>query len=126
MHEVRWLFFDLGNTLISEEEAWERRLQLLVEALERQGRPCAIDEARAALVAASAEFAPRIIVRAIEKLVDDDECRRVVLQAARYQKAWRRHTQPPDRCFVPCPHHTRLVSSQTNPSARRSGLRGGD
>ena len=86
MYDLCWLFFDLGNTLISEEEAWESRLLLLVEALDRNGRPCTIDEARAALAAASAEFAPRVIVRAIEKLVDDDECRRSVLRAARYEK----------------------------------------
>src|SRR5439155_12543179 len=53
---------------------------------ERRGRQCTIGEARAALAAASAEFAPRFIVRAIEKLVDDDECRRQILRAARYQK----------------------------------------
>src|SRR6266446_7670687 len=86
MHDVRWLFFDLGNTLISEEEAWESRLRLLVEALERHGRRCSVEEARAALAAAAAEFAPRFIIKAIEKLVDDEKCRRSVLAAARYRK----------------------------------------
>jgi HAD superfamily hydrolase (TIGR01549 family) len=86
MHDVRWLFFDLGNTLISEEEAWECRLRLLVEALERHGRRCSVEEARAALAAAAAEFAPRFIIKAIEKLVDDEKCRRSVLAAARYRK----------------------------------------
>jgi len=87
MYDVRWLFFDLGNTLINEEEAWECRLRLLVEALERHGRRCSIEEARAALAAAAAEFAPRFIVKAVEKLVDDDdECRRTVFAAARYRK----------------------------------------
>jgi HAD superfamily hydrolase (TIGR01549 family) len=86
MHDVRWLFFDLGNTLISEEEAWECRLRLLVEALERHGRRCSVEEARAALAAAAAEFAPRFIIKAIEKLVDDEKCRRSVLGAARYRK----------------------------------------
>jgi HAD superfamily hydrolase (TIGR01549 family) len=86
MHDVRWLFIDLGNTLISEEEAWECRLRLLVEALERHGRRCSVEEARAALAAAAAEFAPRFIIKAIEKLVDDEKCRRSVLAAARYRK----------------------------------------
>jgi HAD superfamily hydrolase (TIGR01549 family) len=86
MHDVRWLFFDLGNTLISEEEAWECRLRLLVEALERHGRRCSVEEARAALAAAAAEFAPRFIIKAIEKLVDDEKCRRSALAAARYRK----------------------------------------
>jgi FMN phosphatase YigB (HAD superfamily) len=85
MRNVRWLFFDLGNTLISEEDAWESRLRLLVEALRCHGRRCSLEEARAAL-AAAAEFAPRFIIRAIEKLVDDKECRRSALAAARYRK----------------------------------------
>ena len=43
MHDVRWVFFDLGNTLINEDEAWEYRLRLLVEALERHGRRCSVE-----------------------------------------------------------------------------------
>ena len=86
MNDVRWLFFDLGNTLINEAEGWECRLRLVVEALARHGRRCSIDEARAALAAAAAEFAPRLITRAIEKLVEDEKCRRSVLAAARYRK----------------------------------------
>jgi HAD superfamily hydrolase (TIGR01549 family) len=86
MYDVRWLFFDLGNTVVDEGEAWERRLLLLVEALKRHGRRCSIEEARAALAAAAAEFAPRFIIRAIENLVDDDECRQKVLATARYRK----------------------------------------
>ena len=86
MNDVHWLFFDLGNTLIDEEAAWECRLRLVVEALARHGRRCSIDEARAALAAAAAEFAPRFIIGAIEKLVDDEKCRRSVLAAARYRK----------------------------------------
>jgi HAD superfamily hydrolase (TIGR01549 family) len=86
MNDVRWLFFDLGNTLIDEGEAWECRLRLLVEALERHGRHYPAEEVRAALGAAAAEFAPRFIIKAIEKLVDDSECRRKVLVAARYRK----------------------------------------
>ena len=49
MQDARWLFFDLGNTLISEERAWERRIQRLVSSLERYGRRRAIEEVRAAL-----------------------------------------------------------------------------
>jgi FMN phosphatase YigB (HAD superfamily) len=86
MRTVRWLFFDLGNTLISEEDAWELRLRLLVEALRCHGRRWSIEEARAALAAAAAEVAPRFIIRAIETLVDDEECRRSALAAARYRK----------------------------------------
>src|SRR6516162_7578107 len=43
MQDNRWLFFDLGNTLISEEAAWESRIQQLVRSLERHGRRCSIE-----------------------------------------------------------------------------------
>jgi HAD superfamily hydrolase (TIGR01549 family) len=86
MQDARWLFFDLGNTLISEERAWERRIQRLVRSLERYGRRRAIEEVRAALWEASEEFAPRLITRAIEKLIDDLECRKLILAEARYDK----------------------------------------
>jgi HAD superfamily hydrolase (TIGR01549 family) len=86
MEDARWLFFDLGNTLISEERAWEHRIQRLVSSLERYGRRRAIEEVRAALREASEEFAPRLITRAIEKLIDDLECGKSILAEARYDK----------------------------------------
>jgi 8-oxo-dGTP diphosphatase/putative hydrolase of the HAD superfamily len=86
MQDARWLFFDLGNTLISEERAWERRIQRLASSLERFGRRRAIEEVRAALREASEEFAPRLITRAIEKLIDDLEYRKLILAEARYDK----------------------------------------
>jgi HAD superfamily hydrolase (TIGR01549 family) len=85
MQDARWLFFDLGNSLISEERAWERRIQRLVSSLERYGRHRGIEEVRA-LGEASEEFAPRLITRAIEKLIDDLEYRKLILAEARYDK----------------------------------------
>ena len=86
MQDARWLFFDLGNTLINEERAWERRIQRLVTSLERYGRRRAIEEVRAALREASEDFAPRLITQAIKKLIDDLECRKLILAEARYDK----------------------------------------
>src|SRR5438477_10541286 len=86
MQDARWLFFDLGNTVISEERAWERRIQRLASSLERYGRRRGIEEVRAALREASEEFALRLITRAIEKLIDDLEYRKLILTEARYDK----------------------------------------
>jgi HAD superfamily hydrolase (TIGR01549 family) len=86
MENARWLFFDLGNTLISEETATERRIQRLVSSLARYDRHRAIEEVRAAFREASEEFAPRLITRAIEKLIDDLEYRKLILAEARYDK----------------------------------------
>jgi FMN phosphatase YigB (HAD superfamily) len=86
MHHARWLFFDLGNTLISEEAAAESRIQQLVGSLKRYGRCYSVDDVRSAFVQASREFAPRLITRAIEKLTDDPECRKLIEAEARYPK----------------------------------------
>src|SRR5260370_41528053 len=86
MQDARWLLLDVGNTLISEETATERGIQRLVSSLERYGRRRAIEEVRAALREASEEFAPRLITRAIEKLIDDLECPKLILAEARYDK----------------------------------------
>jgi HAD superfamily hydrolase (TIGR01549 family) len=86
MQDARWLFFDLGNTLISEKTATDRRIQRLVSSLARYGRRRAIEEVRAAFREASEEFAPRLITRAIEKLIDDLECRKLIQAEARYDK----------------------------------------
>jgi HAD superfamily hydrolase (TIGR01549 family) len=84
--QIRWLFFDLGNTLISEESATERRMEQLAGSFERQGRRCSVEDIRRALQQASAEFAPRVITAAIEKLTDDPELRQTILTDARYPK----------------------------------------
>jgi len=86
MQDARWLFFDLGNTLISEEMATECRIKELVGSLERYGRPRTIEEVRAAFRKASEEFAPRLITGAIEKLIDDLQCRQLIEAEARYPK----------------------------------------
>ena len=86
MWNARWLFFDLGNTLISEEAATGRRIQQLVSSLERYGIHRSIEDVRSALREASQEFAPRLITRAIEKLTDDFEHRKLIEAEARYPK----------------------------------------
>lgn len=86
MRNALWLFFDLGNTLVNEETAAECRIQRLVEALARYRGGCSFDEVRSAFQEASAEFAPHLSTRAIEKLLADPAGRRAVAAEARYPK----------------------------------------
>jgi HAD superfamily hydrolase (TIGR01549 family) len=86
LRRARWLFFDLGNTLISEEAAVEARMRQLLGCLERHGKHCSIEDIRRALQEASAEFAPRQITAAIAKLTDDRDLRRTAELDARYPK----------------------------------------
>jgi len=86
MQDVRWLFFDLGNTLISEEAATDCRIRQLGSSFEQHGRRYSVEEVRCALQKASAEFAPRLITGAIEKLTDDPELRKLIEAEAQYPK----------------------------------------
>ena len=86
LQEAHWLFFDLGNTLVSEDAAAECRIQRLVEALARHGRRYSTDEVRFAFEEAAATFALRPVITVIEKLVDDPACRRAVAAQAPYSK----------------------------------------
>ena len=116
MQDARWLFFDLGNTLISEERAWERRIQRLVSSLERYGRRRAIEEVRDAFREASEEFAPRFIIGAIEKLIDDLECLKLIQAEARYNKElespYEGAEQTPSDAVVPLPDRGYLESAR--------------
>jgi hypothetical protein len=58
MQDARWLFFDLGNTLISEEAATERRIQRLVSS-SHEGPLRAIEEVEPP--SGRRGFAPRLI-----------------------------------------------------------------
>ena len=84
--EIRWLFLDLGNTLVSEEAATEARLRQMAGCFERHGRRCSVADIRCALEEASAEFAPRLITAAIAKLTDDADLRRAIEASCRYPK----------------------------------------
>jgi len=86
LRRVRWLFFDVGNTLVSEDAAIEVRLRQTVDCFERHCRRCSIEDGRRALQEASVEFAPRRITAAIAKLTDDPDLRRSIEAESRYPK----------------------------------------
>jgi HAD superfamily hydrolase (TIGR01549 family) len=83
---VRWLFFDLGNTLISEKAAVDSRVHQMVSSFERYGMRVSIEDLTITLRAAWGSFHPRPITRAIEMLTDDREIRQLVEAEARYPK----------------------------------------
>ena len=78
MRGARWLFFDLGNTLISEEVAVDCRIRLMIASFERYGGRVSVEDVRSALREAWAQSAPRPITRAIEMLTDNLKLRQLV------------------------------------------------
>ena len=83
---VRWLFFDLGNTLVSEEAAAECRIKRMADALKRHGMSRSIEEVRSAFEDAWKRFAPRPAISVIEAFVDDPALRRPVAMETPYPK----------------------------------------
>ena len=89
--DIRWVFFDIGNTLINEEEAVrERILQIQVDLRDR-GFLISAEAIRAALEEASAEYAPSLVSRAIAMLTDSEELGECL--KARY--VWRKDLERP-------------------------------
>jgi len=84
--QIRWLFFDLGNTLVDETAATETRLQEVAACFERHGKRRSVEDIRSALREASVEFAPRLITAAIAKLTDDVELHRLIAAGSHYRK----------------------------------------
>jgi HAD superfamily hydrolase (TIGR01509 family) len=83
---VRWLFFDLGNTLVSEEAAALCRIQRMADALARYGRSYSNEEVRSAFEDAWKRFAPRPVTSVIETFVGDPAIRRAVAMEVPYPK----------------------------------------
>src|ERR1700720_4751714 len=81
-----WLFFDIGNTLISEEASTACRIQRLAETFDRHGASRSLEAIESAYKEASKEFAPRLVSKAIQKLTDDLELRKLIQAEAPYPK----------------------------------------
>jgi HAD superfamily hydrolase (TIGR01549 family) len=86
LRDIRWLFFDMGNTLISEEASTACRIQRLADAFDRHSARSTIEGITSAYREASEEFAPRLVTRVIEKLTGDLELRKLVEAEAPYPR----------------------------------------
>lgn len=83
---ARWLFFDLGYTLINEDAAAAERLRQLSDALQTRGIHAPPADIRAALAAAAARFDPNPFGNAIRAFTQDDEIIRFARKSGRYPK----------------------------------------
>ncbi len=83
-----WIFFDVGNTLVDESEAHERRNMQLSNALATKGISISRQDVDQAMMRAAMEFAPRLIRRALEMLIGRGaECEEL-LNEIRYDKKY--------------------------------------
>jgi HAD superfamily hydrolase (TIGR01549 family) len=85
-----WVFFDLGNTLISEEEAVTDRIRQIANVFATCGLRYSEAQIVDAFSRASREFAPRVVTRAVDLLAGNSPLRETVLQQITYRKALER------------------------------------
>ena len=83
---VRWLFFDLGYTLINEDGAAMGRLKQVSDSLRQRGIDASPGELRAALEAASARFDPNPFRSLLLAFTDDEDVMAFVHSSGRYPK----------------------------------------
>jgi FMN phosphatase YigB (HAD superfamily) len=86
MRDARWLFFDMGNTLISEEASTAYRVERFVKAFSRHGITYSINDIELAYREASEQFAPYLGRWVLEKLIDDLELRSLIAAEAPYPR----------------------------------------
>ena len=85
-HAARWLFFDLGYTLINEDAAAAERLRQLSHALQTRGVHAPPAALRAALESAAASFDPNPFGNAIRAFTQDAAVIQFARASGRYPK----------------------------------------
>jgi len=84
--EVKWIFFDLGNTLINEKKPQEDRIKQIIKLLSARNikvnRKLVMEE----LENASLSFAPRIIKQAVVNISPDKEIEEYIITNLKYKK----------------------------------------
>lgn len=98
IEDVRWVWFDLGGTLVCEDACVTARCRSLVAHLRRQGVHTRLAELRRLLEEAAASFHPRPVVGALEALGLGHALQEELLATAR----WRRELERPYEGAVAC------------------------
>ena len=88
---IRWVFFDIGYTLINEDVAVRDRILGVQAALKDYGVSVSAEDIGTALKKATAEYAPSPISRAIAVLTDSEE----LGEDVRARFAWRKDLEKP-------------------------------
>ena len=89
--DIRWVFFDIGYTLINEDDAVRDRILGVQAALKDDGVSVSAEYISTTLEQAAAECAPSPISRAIDMLTDSEELR----ERIRARIAWRKDLEKP-------------------------------
>ena len=84
--DIRWLFFDVGCTLVNEDRALEDTLPRVAQAFSQHGVPISADDLRKAFAEAYLEFAESAFGRIVEHFFDDPSDRALIRRSIKYPK----------------------------------------
>ena len=85
LSDVRWLFFDMGSTLMNERRGAEDLVQQVVKAAGDLGLQVSRDDVNRAFETAYRSFAPRLLAGAVQTLVEDPDGRAAILGSVGYR-----------------------------------------
>ena len=85
-NSVKWIFFDLGNTLIDESKPINDWIAQLIITLRENDFKCSSADINNAFIKAAQEFAPKLVPRALEILVSDQLDIAAILDKVNYRK----------------------------------------
>ena len=86
LENIRWIFFDLGYTLINEDGAAFGRLQQVCDSLDILGVKATVEELVGDLEEASRRFDPSPFASMLDRLIPDPEKQEFVRKSGRYPK----------------------------------------
>ena len=88
---IKWVFIDIGSTLINQDDAVENRILQIQGVLEDSGISASCEEIRTILQEAAAEQATSPISRAIAMLTDSEE----LMGRLKAEVTWRKDLEKP-------------------------------
>ena len=89
--DIKWVFFDIGYTLINEDDAVRDRVLRVQAALNDDGVSVSAEDIETALKEAAAGYAPSPVSRAVAMLTDSEE----LGECFKAQFAWRKDLERP-------------------------------
>lgn len=76
--EIKWIFFDLGSTLVNEEKAFQDRINRMSVALNGFGIRVSPDRLWSDFEQAAVDFSPRYVLTVLSKYCSNDRIREYV------------------------------------------------
>ena len=120
---IRWLFFDIGNTLVDESAPVADRLAKIAAALGKRGVAVSVDTVEQAFLDATATFDVKLMAAAVARLTDDPAIQEHVMK----HTPWRKDLERPypdalsALAVLAKRYRIGIIANQSPGTARRSG-----